>query len=196
MLAVVYRDQGRLSEAESLFRETLNANRRVRGPDHPETLATQHELARVYLEQGNLASAEQLFRQTLAIRNKVLPADDPNLASTLDNLGLALIQLNRPTEAEPFLREAMAIKGKKAPDRWDTFETRNRLGGALLGQKKYAAAEPLLVEGYEGMKAREAEIPAQFKKRVTAAAERIIQLYDSWGKPDQAAEWRKRLQAR
>ncbi len=26
------------------------------------------------------------------------------------------------------------------------------LGGALLGQKKYAEAEPLLLKGYEGMK--------------------------------------------
>ncbi len=63
----------------------------------------------------------------------------------------------------------------------------------LLGQKKYAEAEPLLVQGYEGMKAREAKIPPQSKKRLTEAAERIVQLYDAWGKPDQAAEWRKRL---
>jgi hypothetical protein len=29
------------------------------------------------------------------------------------------------------------------------------LGGALLGQQKYADAEPLLLKGYDGMKARE-----------------------------------------
>ncbi len=33
------------------------------------------------------------------------------------------------------------------------------LGGALLGQGRYAEAEPLVIGGYEGMKAREAKIP-------------------------------------
>ncbi len=33
------------------------------------------------------------------------------------------------------------------------------LGGCLLGQKKYAEAEPLLVAGYEGSMQREDQIP-------------------------------------
>ena len=41
------------------------------------------------------------------------------------------------------------------------------LGGSLLGQKKYADAEPLLREGYDGMKAREKTIPPQGKVRLT-----------------------------
>jgi len=34
------------------------------------------------------------------------------------------------------------------------------LGEAVAGQKQYAAAEPLLLQGYEGMRKREAKIPA------------------------------------
>ena len=41
------------------------------------------------------------------------------------------------------------------PDTWTTFNTKSMLGGALLGQKKYAEAEPLLLKGYAGMKRRE-----------------------------------------
>jgi hypothetical protein len=44
---------------------------------------------------------------------------------------------------------------------WLTFNTQSLLGGALLGQKKYAEAEPLLVKGYEGLKTREKTIPKQ-----------------------------------
>ena len=47
------------------------------------------------------------------------------------------------------------------------------LGGALLGQKKYAEAEPLLLAGYEGMKQREAKIPPEGKVRLTEALERL-----------------------
>ena len=75
-----------------------------------------------------------------------------------------------------------------------TFNTQSLLGGSLLGQKNYAGAEPLLLAGYEGMKEREAKIPPQGKPRLTEALERLVQLYDAWGKPDEAAAWRKRLE--
>jgi hypothetical protein len=84
---------------------------------------------------------------------------------------------------------------KRSPDAWTTFNTRSMLGGALLGQKKYADAEPLLLQGYEGMKERETKIPAQGKIRLTEALERLVQLYEATGKKDQAAEWRKKLDA-
>ena len=45
------------------------------------------------------------------------------------------------------------------PDDWSRFNTMSQLGGALLGQGRYAEAEPLVIEGYEGMKARAAKIP-------------------------------------
>jgi hypothetical protein len=63
----------------------------------------------------------------------------------------------------------------------------------VLAQKKYSEAEPLLRQGYEGMKARESKIPAPSKKRLIDAGTRIIELYDAWGKKDKAAEWQARL---
>ena len=79
------------------------------------------------------------------------------------------------------------------PDVWTTFNTRSLLGGSLLGQGKYAEAEPLIVSGYEGMKAREAKIPAPSKPRLHQAAERVVRLYEAWGKPDKVREWRAKL---
>jgi hypothetical protein len=67
------------------------------------------------------------------------------------------------------------------------------LGGSLLGQAKFAEAEPLILAGYEGLKAREAKIPARARPRLPEAATRIVKLYDAWGKNDRAAEWRARL---
>ena len=74
-----------------------------------------------------------------------------------------------------------------------TFYTKSLLGGSLLGQKKYAEAEPLLLAGYEGMKQREGKIPPIFKFRLTEAIERLVQLYEVTGKKDKADEWRKKL---
>ena len=67
------------------------------------------------------------------------------------------------------------------------------LGAALAGQKKYAEAEPLLIAGYAGLKARAARIPAPTASHVAAAAARIVLLYEAWSKPDKAVEWRTKL---
>jgi len=68
------------------------------------------------------------------------------------------------------------------------------LGGALLGQEKCADAEPLLVQGYQGMKSREAKMPDAARMHLAQALERLVQLYDAWGKSDQAEPWRKKLE--
>jgi hypothetical protein len=64
-----------------------------------------------------------------------------------------------------------------------------------VGQRKYSEAEPLLVEGYEGMKQRAAKIPPQGKIRLTEALQWLVQLYSAWDKPEQAATWRRELEA-
>ena len=69
------------------------------------------------------------------------------------------------------------------------------LGAALLGQQKIADAEPLLVQGFGGMKQREQKISAAGKANLTSALERLVQLYDVWGMPEKATEWRRKLEA-
>src|SRR5262245_50609207 len=91
-------------------------------------------------------------------------------------------------------RESLAIRQKKDPEHWSTFDAQLILGIALLGQKKYAEAEPLSLQGYRGMKDCEAHAPAYARVRLTAAIQRLILLYDDWGKPERAAGWRKKLE--
>jgi hypothetical protein len=76
---------------------------------------------------------------------------------------------------------------------WTTFDSRSHLGASLLGQKKFADAEPLILSGYEGMQARETRIPAPTKRKLKTAAERVVELYTAWGKEDKAREWQKKL---
>jgi eukaryotic-like serine/threonine-protein kinase len=91
------------------------------------------------------------------------------------------------------LRECLAVREKKAPDDWPSFHAKSMLGEAQLGQKKYADAEPLLVAGYAGLKQREKKLPPPGKIRLTEAAARLVQLYEAWGKPAEAAKWRQLL---
>ena len=96
-------------------------------------------------------------------------------------------------DAELLLRESLHIREQKKQNDWKTFHTTSMLGGSLLGQMKFADAEPLLLAGYDGMNQRETKIPAPDRHRLTDALGRLVQLYDAWGKPEKAAEWRAKL---
>jgi len=102
---------------------------------------------------------------------------------------LNLLRQQKWAAAEAPLRECLDIRAKAQPDAWNTFNTQSMLGGALLGQRKYAEAEPLLLAGYEGMKRREKAIPAQGKDRLPEAVERLVQLYEATDKKDAVKKW-------
>ena len=68
------------------------------------------------------------------------------------------------------------------------------LSGALAGQKKFQEAEPLLVEGYSGLKARAAQIPPAAQPRLAEAVRRLVDLYTAWEKPEEAAKWQAVLE--
>jgi hypothetical protein len=106
---------------------------------------------------------------------------------------LNLLNRAKWSEAETLLRESLALYEKTQPDTWSRFNTMSQLGGALLGQGRYAQAEPLVVSDYEGVKARAKAIPVRYKTRPTEAALRVVRLYEAWGKPEQAAAWKAKL---
>lgn len=88
------------------------------------------------------------------------------------------------------MREAMTIREAKEPDAWTTFNTKSMPGGALLGQEKYAEAEPLLRAGYDGMKGQADKIPPQAKNRLGEAVDRLIELAEATNKPDDMKMWK------
>lgn len=94
-------------------------------------------------------------------------------------------------EAEKALGNALAIHTKQDPDTAASCITKSLLGSALLGQHKYALAEPLLLQGYEGLKRHEQKLSPHGKMRLQEAREHLMQLYDAWGKKDQADRWRQ-----
>src|SRR5437764_425248 len=135
------------------------------------------------MHETNLAGAEAAlgvdYPTTLISRNCLATAY--RSAGQLTK-ALPLLQRNLPLSVAQ-LREALAIQQRSEPDLWGTYRTQSLLGGALLGQQKYADAEPLLLAGYAGMKQRAAKIPASGRARVTEALRRLVQFYDTLGKP-------------
>src|SRR5207245_269157 len=156
-LANSYEDAGRTQEAIKLYEETLRLRKAKLGPDHPHTLISMNNLARAYLGASQPNKARPLFKNLLDGQRSKLGAEDPRFAGLLATVASDLLKYGQAADAEPILRDCLAIREKKEPDAWTTFNTKSMLGEALVGQKQYAAAEPLLVQGYEGMKQREAK---------------------------------------
>ena len=57
-------------------------------------------------------------------------------------------------------------------------------------RRPFADAEPLLLKGYEGMKAREKTIPPQASTRLPEALDRLVGLHTATNRPDEAKKWR------
>ncbi len=140
--------------------------------------------------------AEQLLMESLAQQQKKCGADhleiSVEMSFAMHQLGIKYLRGGKYAKAELLFRACLPIREKEQPNSWMTFNTRTRLGAALLGQQKYAEAEPLLLQGYEGLKQREAEIPASQMVSLTDAVNWLIKLYDAWGQKDKADEWRKK----
>jgi serine/threonine protein kinase len=191
-------EAGNREEAVSLLHE-VREKRSRRLADQPLTgtaIRLTDALAHAYEEIGKHAFAEPLLREVLAARQRQGSADQPDVSSALARLGQNLLQQKKAGEAEKIVRECLVARKKAQPDGWTTFNAESMLGGSLLGQKKYAEAEPHLLQGYEGMKQREATILAAGKPRLTEALERLVQLYEETKRPDEAAKWREELEKR
>ncbi len=165
------------------------------GPEHPTTLINLSVLAHLYQLQRKYALAESYGAQALAGRRHALSAEHPGTMEAAADLALAYLSQEKFVESEPLAREALEFHRREQPDNWRRFLDESLLGASLAGEKKYAEAEPLLLDGYQGMLARKDRIDVPDWYYLDHAREWPVQLYQAWGKPDKVAEWRVKLKA-
>ena len=192
-LALLYLDQRKYTQAEPLFHKLLEVQRRVMGEEHPDGLTYANNLALLYERQGRNDEAASLYTNVLKSRRRVLGANHPATLTTIASLGRVRLHLREYAEAESLLREALKGQEEKTPDAWQRYNSQSMLGASLAGQRKFGEAEPLLQSGYQGIDQRKDTIPWDSRSAFDEAGERIAQLYQNWGKPEQAAEWKEKL---
>jgi len=193
-LAETFASQGKYGQAEILFKQTLEIQRRVLGPEHPRTILTVSNLANMYQRQSKFVLAQAYASQALEARRHTLGSEHPDTSNSAGYLALAYQSQGKFAESERLAREAVEIDRKKRPDDWRRFRSESLLGASLAGQREYAEAEPLLLEGYEGMATRKEMIGVPDSYYLDLAREWTAELYQAWGKPQKAAEWRQKPQ--
>jgi tetratricopeptide (TPR) repeat protein len=186
-LATLLTEKGEYSGAEPLFREALAVNRKLHGEEHPDIARSMSNLGEVLYKKGDAAAAELLVRDAIAMQRKLVGNDQPETALMLATLGEILATTGRAGEAESVLREAVTILRKTLPEgHWLIALAQGQLGGCLSALGRYEEAEPQLVASYQAI----ARTRGESDQYAVEALDRVVKLYESWGKPDKADEYR------
>jgi tetratricopeptide (TPR) repeat protein len=196
-LATIYVTQEQFDQARPLTERALNLSRRLPLEKSVFSAGNLSALGWAYLQQGDVAQADTLcdLAWQAVRRNPAFnPVGSPQIIASLG--AVRLVQQNY-AEAGTLLREALRLTEKHDLDAGYRLYVMNLLGASLAGQKNYADAEPLLLESCQGLQQRQASLPPYLNapRRITEALERLVQLYDAWGQPAQAAEWKQKLTA-
>jgi serine/threonine protein kinase/tetratricopeptide (TPR) repeat protein len=196
-LALALKEQGvagdaaKAEEAERTFRLAIDMRRRVAGPDNPRTATSLNNLATLLRDLKRPAEAEPLQREALAIRRAQLPPGHVDTINAQLSLASILTDLNKGEEAERLLREVLAtVEAQPSTAATTIAGLRSMIGAALGAQGKFEEGERLVLESFESVR----DNPRLSWDRRRIFIERIVRLYEAWGKQDKAAQWRSRLE--
>ena len=124
---------------------------------------------------------------------KLSGSQHPDVAFFRAQLGRFLNLKGEHQEAEPLLRKALKVRREVLSEgNWRIAYLESDLGSCLKELGRYQQAEPLLLSGYSLIHAKR----GPQHKRTLEALNRIIELYDSWDRPHQAAEYRALLRTK
>lgn len=82
--------QGAYEEAEVMYRRALEAQEKVLGRGHPNTLTSVSRLGLVLSYQGNYEEAGAMHRRALERCEKMLGHEHPHTPTSVSNLGNVL----------------------------------------------------------------------------------------------------------
>jgi tetratricopeptide (TPR) repeat protein len=134
-LGNLYADQGKLDEAEEMYRRALAGREKALGPDHTSTLNTVNNLGLLYADQGKLDEAEKTYQRALAGKEKALGTDHTSTLDMVNNLGLLYRDQGKLDVAEKMYQRALARKEKAlGADHMSTLNTAHNLCATLASR--------------------------------------------------------------
>jgi tetratricopeptide (TPR) repeat protein len=185
---MVYGYAGFQDSNVALLKQVLAMRRAVLADDNPAIGRTLYNLANADYLTGDHAAAEPLFEEALVRMRRVYGPDHPDVVWATGAMGRNLYYLGRRADAERSLRWALDVKDPNGRLVGRDFTMIARvMVTLLLDQRRYAEAEPFALRV---LAIRDSLADTLAWK----SAEQLATLYDGWGKPARAAEYRKRVQ--
>lgn len=168
------RSAGKIEQALALLQAAYDGVCASLSPQHPLALKAAQYLAATLVHRGNWEPGQTLLRDTLEIQRRVLGDRAPQTPWSIRFLAKFLTRAGDVGEGRALAREALRTlaHGCGPEDAHLLLVTMNSLLEGLEAQGRYRAAD---------------------HPTTRRCLESLISLYEGWGRPDKAAEYRARL---
>ncbi len=190
-LAATYGAQGKYALAAENYVPLLETQQRILGEENLDTVATMANLAAIYHFERKYTEAEPMYLRALELYRRINNEENSTAVRTLGNLAELYRDQEKYAQSEPLYGRALDIMRRLLGENdRSTIYAMKGMADMYRRQGKYAQAEPLLLSAYRGLAQRESTMSAASLEQ---AIESIVQLYESWGNSDRAAQWRQKL---
>jgi len=144
-LAYLYKNQGKLNEAETICLQGLELQEKVYGPMHPYVTYTLRILGEIYRGQGRYREATDCLERAMAIMRGVSGEDDPDVAPIRVDMARLLTAQGDFAQAESYFNKAIpAIERSYGPAHLYTSRVLTSMAALRVLQGRYAEAEVLI----------------------------------------------------
>ncbi|HEX8843353.1 MAG TPA: tetratricopeptide repeat protein [Pyrinomonadaceae bacterium] len=181
--------RGEYLEALSVLRESAEISREFFGDDNAYRARSLYLQAAALCFNGDYAEAAKALDKAEELYSRITPDEKISAANNADIRNMILTRTGRAPEGEIFGRKAIELY-QSSINRGSPSITlaRIHLAESLTAQKKYEEAEKVLLEAYKDA----SEVQGASHWRTKDVARELVKLYDTWGKPDRAAEYRNK----
>ena len=146
-------------------------------------------LSTAFFRVGRHEPAREAYRGAIELLRELGPDRRADLGRTLTGYADCLLTLGDGSGAEVALEEALAIRREELePGNWRLASTEGLIGRALALQGRFAEAERVQLDALEELEAK--LDPAH--PRVPVAYGHLAELYELWGRPEEAEAWSQR----
>jgi tetratricopeptide (TPR) repeat protein len=140
-LGILYKEQGKIDEAEKLYRESLEIKRLL--GDKKGIAMSLNNLGILYKGQGKIEEAERLFNESLEIKRQL--GYKQGIGMSLNDLGNLYKDQGKIEEAEKLYRESLEIK-QQLGDKQGISMSLNNLGILNFDNGKFENAITFYLE--------------------------------------------------
>ncbi|KAF8586125.1 TPR-like protein, partial [Ramaria rubella] len=145
--ALVYYESGLWMEAEELEVQVIDLQKRLLGPEHPDTLSSIAILSLTYQKQGRWKEAEELGVQVVDLRKRLLGPEHPDTLQGMANLAATYHKQGRWMEAEELYVQVVELRKRlMGPEHPNTLLNMGNLAETYCNQGQWKEAEELEVQ--------------------------------------------------
>jgi tetratricopeptide (TPR) repeat protein len=188
-LASLLNAMDRNDEAIETAGRSLEIRRLQHGGDHPQIALILMNLGQWLSETGAADEADRMLRESLAMRGRLLPEGHPDIAMGGMVLANHLAETGRYEEACALGADSVAtLADAFGEGNWRVAVAQGLAGDCLRADGHREKAEASLLASLNGLEGGTSS--AGFRRQTLR---RLVQLYEEWNRPGDAARYRQIL---